>query len=149
MKDKAHLHRKPSLQEALELIEASSYRLTQPRRHLLEKILAQKKPFSVASLAKSLSKKDGCDTVTIYRTLPVLVELGIIEKCDFADEMTHYEVSLGKGSHHHHHFVCTTCKKIEPLEFCIVEGQEQILKKLGYSNLKHRLEFTGVCPNCS
>lgn len=144
---KKHEHAKPSLQDALKRIEESKFRLTKPRKALLETILKQKKPFSTPDLEAIL--KDDCDPVTIYRTLPVFVELGIIEKCDFADDMTHYEVVLGHKGHHHHHIVCTNCKKVEPLEFCIVEGQEQILKRLGYRNLKHRLEFSGLCPNCA
>lgn len=139
--------------DALERIEASSYRLTQPRRRMLEAIFDQKGPFSVPSLEKFLnrsSKKHGCDTVTIYRTLPVFEELGIIEKCDFSDGMAHYEVSIHHGEHHHHHhFVCRSCKKVEPLDFCIAESQEQLLRKLGYTDLSHRLEFSGVCPACS
>jgi Fur family transcriptional regulator, ferric uptake regulator len=139
----------PSLEEALKIVTTSNYRLTRPRRALLETILLQKVPFSVPKLVALLKRKNGCDPVTIYRTLQVFEELGIIEKCDFSEGIAHYEVSVGHGGHHHHHIVCTTCKKVEPLEFCILERQEQVLEKLGYTNLKHRLEFVGVCPRCS
>ena len=134
---------------ALELIESSKHRMTKSRKFLLAAILEQKEPFSAPHLVKVLSRKQACDTVTIYRTLPVFEELGIIEKCDFSDDMAKYEVSLGHSGHHHHHIVCHSCKKVESLDFCIVEGQEQILKKLGYTGLTHRLEFSGLCPNCS
>lgn len=145
---------KHDLQEALKRLEASTYRSTRPRRQMLEAIFQQSGPFSVQSLEKHLNrskKQQSCDTVTIYRTLPVFEDLGIIERCDFSDEMSHYEVSLHHAghNHHHHHFVCKACKKIEPLDFCMAESQEQVLRKLGYSNLTHRLEFTGVCPTCS
>ena len=134
---------------ALERIEKSEYRLTRTRRALVETILKQKKPFSARDLERHLKGKADIDFVTIYRSLPVLVDLGIVERCDFADEMAHYEVSLGHEGHHHHHIVCSSCKKVEPLEFCIIASQEQLLQKLGYTDLKHRLEFTGRCPACS
>ncbi len=137
------------LTKALGLVEQSDYRLTRTRRVLLEAILKQKKPFSPRGLEKLLAGKADIDFVTIYRTLPVLVKLGIIEKCDFSDDMAHYEVILGREGPHHHHIVCRSCKKVEPLEFCIVGSQEQLLRKLGYTDLKHRLEFTGRCPSCS
>lgn len=133
---------------ALKLIEVSKHRMTKSRKSLLATILEQKEPFSAPHLVKVLSRKQACDPVTIYRTLPVFEELGIIEKCDFSDDMARYEVTLG-DSGHHHHVVCQSCKKVESLDFCSVEGQEKILKKLGYSGLTHRLEFLGLCPNCS
>ncbi len=141
--------KKATIGQAIDLLEKSSYRLTRPRRVLLESILKQTKPFSAPALEKLLIGKNGCDPVTIYRSLPVFIDLGIIEKCDFSDDMTYYEVSLGHDGHHHHHFVCTSCKKVEPLEFCIVDSQAQVLEKLGYRNLKHRLEFRGLCPACA
>lgn len=146
---KKHCHVKLSLEEALKRITDSAYRLTRPRHVLLETILKQKKPFSAPHLERLLQKVDGCDPVTIYRTLPVFVELGLIQKCDFNDNMTHYEVMHAERGHHHHHVVCTSCKKVEPLEVCIVASSEHLLKQLGYRNLKHRLEFTGVCPSCA
>lgn len=140
------------LNRAIEIIEQSDYRLTQPRRALLEAIVQHKGPFSVPDLEKTFSGKSArgaCDLVTIYRTIPVLEQLGIIEKCDFSEDVAQYEVTLDHKGHHHHHIVCTQCKRVEPLEFCIVDGQEQFLKKKGYTELKHRLEFSGLCPSCS
>ena len=134
---------------ALEMLESSKHRMTKSRKSLLLTILEQKEPFSAPHLVKLLSSKRACDPVTIYRTLPVFEELGIIEKCDFSDDMAKYEVSLGHSGHHHHHVVCNSCHKVESLDFCVIEGQEQILKKLGYTGLTHRLEFSGKCPNCS
>lgn len=144
---------KACLDDALALIKASSFRLTKPRRLLLETILRQKGPFSVPQLEKQLSqsnRKTKIDPVTIYRTLPVFEELKIIERCDFSDDMAHYEIALHReDDHHHHHIVCKLCNKIEELDFCILEKQEQLLKKLGYTSLTHRLEFSAICPSCS
>lgn len=135
---------KPLLQTALDIIEQSSFRLTLPRRHILDAIFAQKGPFAATDLQL---KHLGADPVTIYRTLPVFEELGIIEKCDFSEGVAYYEVALNKT--HHHHVVCKNCKNVEPLDFCVVQGQEQILEKMGYTHLTHRLEFAGLCPRCS
>lgn len=151
--DKSQKRGKPNIKEALRLIESSDFRLTRPRRLLLETIFQQKGPFSAPQLEKILchsGKKTDIDPVTIYRTLPVFQELGIIERCDFSDEMAHYEVTLHRDNkHHHHHIVCKSCKSVEELDFCILENQEELLKNLGYTNLTHRLEFSGICPRCS
>lgn len=143
--------RQSLLKQALERMKKSDYRLTQPRRKLLELILEQKEPFSAPGLEKTFGRKSSrekCDPVTIYRTLPVLEELGIIERCGFSEDMAYYEVILNQKGHHHH-IVCTSCHKVEHVDFCVVEGQEQILEKMGYRDLKHRLEFSGICPECA
>lgn len=144
---------RPNIKDALDLIESSSFRLTRPRRLLLETIFRHKGPFSAPQLEKLLchsGRSTDIDPVTIYRTLPVFQELGIIERCDFSDDMAHYEVTLHReNKHHHHHIVCKSCKRVEELDFCILEDQEELLKSRGYTNLSHRLEFTGICPKCS
>jgi Fur family ferric uptake transcriptional regulator len=141
------------LSEAINLLKLSNYRFTQTRRTLLEEIFKKPGPFSAPSLERALSqpgKKSHVDPVTIYRTLPVLQKLGIIERCDFSDDVANFEVSIHHGpDHHHHHIVCNSCKKVEAVDFCIVEGQEQVFKKLGYTRLAHKLEFNGLCPRCS
>lgn len=139
------------MERAIEAIEASPHRLTKPRRLLLEAIFEKDGPFSAAELSQRAARRarrGGCDPVTVYRTLGLFEDLGIIQRCDFAADKAHYEVSRPEGSHHHH-FLCRACGKVEPLDFCVVEGQEQLFYKLGYSQLEHRLEFTGLCPTCS
>ncbi len=132
--------------------EASSFRLTEPRKALLELILSAEGPFSVPKLLKSAKPGDKIqfDPVTVYRNLPVFEELKIIEKCDFSGDTTFYEVILDhKHDHHHHHVVCKECRRVDPLDFCIVQAQVTVLEKLGYTGLSHKLEFLGVCPQCS
>ncbi len=138
-----------NLTEALRRLKAEGFRLTKTREKLLEVILRQTAPFSVPMVEKIFARQRGhFDSVTIYRSVPVLEKLGIIEKCGYSEGVAHYEVRLNKHGHHHH-VVCTGCKKIEPLDHCIVKSQEVLLRKLGYTGLKHRLEFSGTCPSCS
>ncbi len=138
------------LKTALNLLADSKFRMTKTRHALLKAMNLQKGPFSAPQLVRIFAYKASCDPVTIYRSLPVFEKLGIIEKCDFSDDMAKYEWSLGKSKrHHHHHFVCRKCKKVESLDFCLVENQESKLKKMGYTGLSHRLEFSGQCPTCS
>ena len=143
--------RATELERALRTLEGSPYRLTRPRRVLLEAVFEQGRPFSAADLGAWVarrSKRSGCDPVTVYRTLGLFEELGVIQRCDFASEMAHYEVARPAGEHHHH-FVCSSCRTVEHLDFCVVEGQEQRFYKMGYTRLQHRLEFTGLRPTCS
>lgn len=153
MAAKTRAERDAGLRSALDALTGQRIRLTRPRRTLLGLIFAQRGPFSAGDLAEKTShapKAEACDTVTVYRTLAVLEEAKIIERCDFSDGVALYEVRHGAAAgHRHHHVVCTSCHKVESLDFCLVQGQELALRRLGYTELAHRLEFSGVCPRCS
>jgi Fur family ferric uptake transcriptional regulator len=61
------------------------------------------------------------------------------------DGITRYEL---KGEHHHHHVVCKRCKLVKPIDKCGITVIESWVKKMGYTDVAHRLEFFGICPHC-
>jgi len=94
---------------------------------------------------------------TIYRTLELLVNLGMIYKFDFGDGKARYELADGpKGIQHHHHLVCTSCGRvIDYTDF--IQDEVDLLKKIenGLSkkyNFKiknHLIQFYGLCDKCN
>lgn len=138
--------------EALARLSESGLRVTQPRRLLLKTLLAMKTHFSANDVLERLTRTQrghGFDLVTLYRNLPVFEEVGIICRADFSDDMTRYTLADDGHGHHHHHIVCRSCQTVEPVEACLVEAQEKALAKLGFKEIKHRLEFSGICRSCS
>lgn len=138
-------------EKALELLSKSPYRMTRTRKAIVAAIFKLKGPFSVNDIVEALTRKakrPSVDAVTVYRNLPLLEEIGIVCRSDFADDMARFVVSDSEPGRHHHHIVCRRCRKIEALDFCVLDGQEQILNKMGFSEVKHRLEFTGICGPC-
>ncbi len=128
-------------------IEQSNYKMTKARSVMLKAILRMKDVFTAQKLT---SKCQGVDLATVYRNLPVFEELGLICKTDFSDEVSRYIANReGHGGHHHHHIICRRCERIVAVDFCIVKAQEQLLAKLGFKEIKHRLEFSGVCKSCA
>lgn len=127
-------------------LKTQGARLTLSRKLILDAALKAKKPFSAESLANVL--KNQTDPATIYRNLTFFNEIGLISRVDIGGEIAIYEISAKDQSHHHHYFVCRTCGKTETLEACSVANVELALKKKGFRNLTHRLEFTGLCTNC-
>jgi Fe2+ or Zn2+ uptake regulation protein len=132
-------------------LKEAGYKLTKARLAVVEVILKlHDKPFS-ADMVFSLiekSKKLSCDQVSVYRTLAVLEELGAIRNSDIFGDTKFYELSE-EGHHHKHHITCKKCHKIDVVDFCLVESQEKLLSKLGYKDLSHRLELSGLCPRCA
>jgi Fur family transcriptional regulator, ferric uptake regulator len=158
-----------TLDLATQRLKASGLKLTRPRLILLKAMVGFHSPFSTEQLYRatelpktSKSRKKGpqqasdsraeLDLVTVYRSLATFSELGLVSKVDLGDGVVRYELSDPDGSHHHH-VICTKCQGIQPLDFIEIEreivAQEKKLRDLGYSGLSHRLEFFGLCLDCS
>ncbi len=139
-----------NLERALKILSDSGLRITNSRRSILKTLLKMKGPFSAYDLLEALpGRGKNFDLVTVYRNLHALENAGLVCRADFSDDMCRYLVSEPGHDHHHHHIVCRSCKKIEPVDFCILDAQEKILGKLGFKDIHHRLEFSGVCAACA
>ena len=79
---------------------------------------------------------------TVYRTVRLFEEAGIIERHDFRDGRSRYEES--PETHHDHLIDMRTGKVIEFVDDEIEALQEAIARKLGYRLVDHRLELYGV-----
>lgn len=131
----------------LEKLRKNGNRITQQRRDIVQGILNFSSPFSTEELFNSLKKKS-VDLATIYRSLATFADLGILSKVDFSDGVLRYQYISDQG-HHHHHIICTQCKLVEAVDLCLASNHEAKLKKMGYSQVSHKLEFFGVCNACA
>ncbi|HCX64287.1 MAG TPA: transcriptional repressor, partial [Eubacteriaceae bacterium] len=52
---------------------------------------------------------------TVYRTVQLFEDVGILTKHFFDDGCHRYEISDGKEDHHHHHFICSRCGEIHEI----------------------------------
>jgi Fur family transcriptional regulator, ferric uptake regulator len=83
---------------------------------------------------------------TIYRTLKLLKECGLLSERHFDEGQARYEVA---GEHHHDHFICENCGKIVEFEDDEIERtQRSIARKLGVTLHHHKLELYGLCADC-
>ena len=79
---------------------------------------------------------------TVYRTVRLFEEAGIISRHDFRDGRSRYEEA--PETHHDHLIDMKTGKVIEFVDPDIEELQERIARKLGYKLVDHRLELYGT-----
>src|SRR5665213_3718489 len=79
---------------------------------------------------------------TVYRTVRLFEEAGIIERHDFRDGRSRYEEAT--ESHHDHLIDMKTGRVIEFVDDEIEALQERIAKRLGYRLVDHRLELYGI-----
>lgn len=91
---------------------------------------------------------------SLYRTLLLLEDSGLLTKYRDGDGVAKYELSERITGDHHHHFVCTECGRTEEvpipseLEVAITSLIEVVARERSYEVLDHQLELGGVCDAC-
>jgi Fur family ferric uptake transcriptional regulator len=84
---------------------------------------------------------------TVYRTLKLLVESGLVSRREFGDGITRYESVTGGG--HHDHLICVNCGIIIEFENQKIEElQNEVAEKSDFTVLRHKLELYGYCRKC-
>ncbi len=99
----------------------------------------------------------GIGLTSIYRTLGILVNLGMVHKFDFGHGRARYELAEHPGGRgHHHHLVCTGCGRvIDYTDFIdeevalLKKTEEALSKKYNFKIDNHLIQFYGLCDSCS
>ncbi len=82
---------------------------------------------------------------TIYRTLGILKEAGLLLELDYGSSLSHYDAN----TENHPHIVCTNCGRIDDLSLSLRgKLEEQASRITDFTVADHRLEFYGLCPDC-
>ncbi|MHB1285090.1 MAG: Fur family transcriptional regulator [Leptospirales bacterium] len=83
---------------------------------------------------------------TIYRTLHLLTEKGLVEEHRFNDEFSRYEV---KTTIHHDHLICIECGTVVEFGQPVIEHLQNLAaQENNFTIVSHRLEIYGVCKRC-
>jgi Fur family ferric uptake transcriptional regulator len=88
---------------------------------------------------------------TIYRTLQLFEEIGLVIKLNFGDGCNRYEILSPHCNdiHQHHHLICKNCGKIiEVKEDLMSSLEEMIEKQYNFEIINHVVKFTGICSQC-
>ena len=117
-------------------------RLTDQRK-IIAKVMSESKDHpNVDELHKRVSKLDAKISIaTVYRTVKLFEESGIVEKHDFKGNKARYEQT--SKEHHDHLIDINTGEITEFVDKDIEKLQEQVAEKLGYRLVDHRLELYG------
>lgn len=123
-------------------------RLTREREAILKRTSSSQGHFDPESLYLEMKKKDlKISKASVYRTLHLLCECGLIEKVKKTDHGTIYEQTFGQG--HHDHMLCLKCGKV--IEFYsknLEKLQEDLCKRHNFQWTNHTLEIRGYCERC-
>lgn len=127
----------------LERCEAQGLRMTEQRRTIAKVLQASDDHPDVEELYARANKLDAAISLaTVYRTVKLFEEAGILEKHEFGDGRARYEDA--ERQHHDHLIDLNSGEVIEFVDAEIEALQEKIAAKLGYDLKGHRLELYGV-----
>lgn len=123
--------------------EAKGLRMTGQRRTIAQVLQQSEDHPDVEELYARASKVDaGISIATVYRTVKLFEEAGILERLEFGDGRARYEDA--ERDHHDHLIDMQSGQVIEFVDPEIEALQEKIAAKLGYKLKGHRLELYGV-----
>ena len=125
------------------LCAENGLRITEQRR-VIARVLseAEDHPDVEALHARSAAIDAGISIATVYRTVRLFEEAGILERHDFGDGRSRYEAAA--EAHHDHLIDVETGKVIEFVDPELEALQKIIAEKLGYRLVDHRMELYGV-----
>jgi Fur family ferric uptake transcriptional regulator len=132
-------------------LHTSGYKLT-PQREATVKVLLENEQDHLSAedvylLVKEKSPEIGL--ATVYRTLELLTELKVVDKINFGDGVSRYDLRKEGDNHFHHHLVCIQCGSVQEIEEDLLDDVEAIVEdKFKFKVKDHRLTFHGVCNIC-
>ena len=132
-------------------LKTKGYRITDQRKAVLNSMIKNEGRHLSSEEIYGLVKTDFPEIglATVYRTLFLLEEMGIIHKIDLDDGRGRYELSRNNEEHLHHHLICTKCGTISEVKDDLLEQLEnQIFNENGFLVKNHSLKFYGICSNC-
>ena len=123
----------------LEKCVSQNIRIT-PQRQTIIKVIEESEdhPDVDQLYRRSVELDDTISIATVYRTVKLLEEAGVIERLEFGDGRARYEES---GEHHEHLVDIETGEVIEFYDEALETMKEQIAERMGYELVDHRLEL--------
>jgi Fur family transcriptional regulator, ferric uptake regulator len=130
------------------ILKRNQLSVTGSRKKILELFLDSKGALAHGDIEKKTGEK--FDRVTVYRTLQVFLEKGIIHNIPTADNSVRYALCKSdctEGHHHdnHVHFVCTVCGNT----ICLADVMVPLVKlPLDFQPEEYQMVVNGTCKEC-
>lgn len=135
-----------TLRNSFTRLQAGGHKLTRPRRRIIEELHNQSRSFTALDLHRQVAD-GGVSLASVYRTVQLLADLGLIEVSrQTGDEKRYVACSPER---HHHHVICSRCGRAADVTECTLHEFEARVRELtGFVIESHSLEFHGYCAAC-
>ena len=130
----------------LGFLASKQLRLTSQRQAIIDTVFDTEEHFTAEQLLDWSRERDqSVSRATVYRTLPLLTESGLVREMDFGKDYKFYDPNYADHPNHSH-IICQDCEKIVEFESDkIARLEDEITHQLGFSVKTQRLQITGTC----
>ena len=133
-------------QKFMEFLDRKNLRLTSQRQAIIDSVFSTEEHFTAEQLLEWSRRRDrSVSRATVYRTLPLLTESGLVREIDFGKDHKFYDPNYADHPNHSH-IICQDCDKIVEFESEKIEKLEsEISRKLGFELKMQRLQISARC----
>ncbi len=134
---------RPARHDLLAVLEDNGHRVTSPRRSIISLLEDKSDGFSTEEISNELP---GVGRATVYRTIKLLLEAGVICKLVLPDGASKYSLARVE---HHHHTLCIKCGTVGEFRDTTIERLVRAIgEDISGEIVGHRMEFHIVCEQC-
>jgi Fur family transcriptional regulator, ferric uptake regulator len=140
-----YFHMRHSHTKATDPLREAGLKSTPGRRAVLQVLEKASAPLSPEQIHSKVGSEI-CDRATVYRILESLGEAGLVQRLILEGKTLYLPE---ESNHHHHHIVCRKCHSTVCLDECLISPLEKKAKQLGFHDIRHSLQLTGLCSKCA
>jgi Fur family ferric uptake transcriptional regulator len=131
----------------VEIRDLKGQRITSQRRLLLDILRRSEGHLDADELYRLAKEREPHISLsTVYRSLSLFKELGLVEERHFAEEHHHYEV---KGKKEHHHVICLNCGKVVEFKYPLTKRMKaEVGRQTDFEILGGGVYLEGYCERC-
>jgi Fur family ferric uptake transcriptional regulator len=135
------------MDEIAERLHQAGHKVTPQRLTIIQIITESDELLTPSALFKKVREVDPeVGEVTVYRTLDILSELGLVCMIHTGENTHSY---VGRPPEHHGHLICSGCGKVVNFTQCnVARLEKRLVSETGFDIDDHRLEFFGKCREC-
>ncbi|MCD6568294.1 MAG: transcriptional repressor [Dehalococcoidia bacterium] len=132
----------------MQTLQARGYRVTRPRRMVLQSLEEAARPVSPHEIQSALSSKGGyLDRVTIYRVLDLFCRLNLAHRLPSSGGFV--KCSLGEKGGCHRFVVCRQCGAFQEFaDEALCREESKLATGLDFHAERHFSETSGICSSC-
>jgi Fur family ferric uptake transcriptional regulator len=130
-----------------DILRAAGHRVTRQRVLILDAVCEAGGHSSLGEIYARVRLQDpSIDRSTLYRTLKLYVDLGLVVSAEPGDGETYYEIAK---VHPHHHLICRFCGQEQEIEHEVVQTMfDQLNEVYGFHADSDHLVIRGICREC-
>lgn len=131
-------------------MEQKKMRRTPERYKVLDQAIEMTTHFKVDDLCEQLNANSfHVSKATVYNTVQLLVEAGILRRHRFAGQPSQYEIVVEQAQTNHHHLICRECGKVKEIKDAAIDNHLRQTVYRGFHPEYFTLYVYGVCSSCS